>query len=154
MAQARGRLAGDAAGRLKKIIYPDTNFVQFTYDLAGRRTKIRDPRGNETNFSYDAAYRLVSQTDAANQTTSFAYDLMSNLISSTDALGRVTDYEYDDFNRLKKVVYPPAFSGWPRLQETITYDAAGNVTKRMALHKKYENKLFLCATFVSSESPW
>ena len=29
----------------------------------------------------------------------------------TDALSQVTDYEYDDFNRLKKIIYPPAFPG-------------------------------------------
>ena len=45
----------DAAGRLKKVIYPDTKFVEFTYDLAGRRTKARDPRGHETSLGYDGA---------------------------------------------------------------------------------------------------
>ena len=120
----------DAAGRLKKVIYPDTNFVEFTYDLAGRRTKVRDPRGHETSFGYDGAYRLTDVTDALNHTTSYGYDLMSNLTSTTDALLRVTDFEYDEFNRLKKIVYPPAFTGSSRLQESITYDAAGNVTKR------------------------
>lgn len=121
----------DAAGRLKKVIYPDTSFVQFTYDLAGRRTKIRDPRGYETNFVYDAAYRLISKTDAAMQVTSFGYDLMSNLTSVTDALSRVTDYEYDDFDRLKKIVYPPAISGGSRLQATIEYDVVGNLKKKI-----------------------
>jgi RHS repeat-associated protein len=120
----------DAAGRLKKIIYPDTNFVLITYDLGGRRTKVKDPRGNETTFTYDSAYRLTSVTDAATHTTSYGYDLMSNRTSMTDALARVTDYEYDDFNRLKKVIYPPAFTGSTRQQETIEYDAAGNVAKR------------------------
>lgn len=120
----------DAAGRLRKIIYPDTNFVLVTYDVAGRRTKVKDPRGNETNFGYDSAHRLTSMTDAATHTTSYGYDPMSKLTSMTDALARVTDYDYDDFNRLKKVIYPPAFTGSTRQQETIEYDAAGNVTKR------------------------
>jgi RHS repeat-associated protein len=120
----------DAGGRLQKVIYPDTNFVQFTYDLAGRRTKVRDTRGNDTTFAYDGAYRLTSVTDALNHTTTYGYDLMSNRTSTTDALSRVTDYEYDDFNRLKKIIYPPAFTGSTRLQESNTYDAAGNVTKR------------------------
>lgn len=119
----------DTAGRLKKIIFPDTNFIQFTYDLAGRRTKVRDPRGNETTFGYDGAYRLTSVTDALNHSNTFGYDVMSNLTSVTDALSRVTNYEYDDFNRLKKTIYPAAFLGAARLQDTITYDAAGNVTK-------------------------
>ncbi len=121
----------DSAGRLKKFIYPDTNFVQFTYDLGGRRTKLRDARGNETNFGYDEAYRLTSVTDPLTHTTSYGYDLMSNRTSITDALSRATDYEYDDFNRLKKIIYPPAISGGARLQETFEYNAVGNVTKKI-----------------------
>ncbi len=120
----------DLAGRLKKTIFPDNNFVQFTYDLAGRRTKVKDPRGNETNFAYDGAYRLTSQTDAASHTTGYGYDLMSNLTSLTDALGRVTNYEYDEFNRVKKIIYPPAVAGATRLQEIVEYDAAGRITKK------------------------
>ncbi|HKO42785.1 MAG TPA: Ig-like domain-containing protein [Pyrinomonadaceae bacterium] len=132
----------DLAGRMNKIIHPDTNFILFTYDLAGRRTKVRDPRGNETTFVYDASYRLTSQTDAANQTTSFAYDLMSNLTAKTDALSRVTNYEYDNFNRLKKVIYPPATVGATRLQETIEYDAAGNLKKRIDTAGRETNYLY------------
>ena len=120
----------DAAGRLKKTIFPDSNFVSHTYDLAGRRTKVTDARNNDTNLTYDSAYRVISVTDALSQTTSNGYDAMSNLTSTTDALGRVTNYEYDDFNRLKKVIYPPATSGATRLQELIEYDAGGNVNKK------------------------
>jgi RHS repeat-associated protein len=120
----------DTAGRLKKVIYPDTNFVQFTYDLGGRRTKVRDARGNETNFAYDGAYRLTSVTDPLSHTTSYGYDLMSNRTSVTDGLSRVTDYEYDDFNRVKKITYPPATAGGARLQETFEYNAVGKVTKK------------------------
>jgi len=68
----------DLAGSLKKIIYPDTNFVLFTYDLAGRQTKIKDPRGYETILAYDAAYRLTSETNAANNVTSYAYDAIES----------------------------------------------------------------------------
>lgn len=132
----------DGAGRMKKVIHPDTNSVLFTYDLAGRRTKVRDPRGYETTFVYDAAYRLTGQTDAANQTTSFAYDLMSNQTAKTDALSRVTNYEYDSFNRLKKVVYPPATAGATRLQETLEYDSAGNVKKRIDTAGRETNYLY------------
>ncbi|HEV7745181.1 MAG TPA: Ig-like domain-containing protein, partial [Pyrinomonadaceae bacterium] len=120
----------DAAGRLQKLIYPDSNFVLFTYDLAGRRTIVKDPRGNETTFGYDDANRLTSVTDALSHVTSFGYDLMSNRTSMTDALSRVTNYEFDDFNRLKKITYPPATTGATRLFETIEYDDAGNVIER------------------------
>lgn len=120
----------DDAGRLKKIIHPDTSFVLYTYDLAGRNTKVKDARGNETNLSYDDAYRLTSVTDALSHVTAYGYDLMSNRTSVTDALSRVTNYDYDDFNRLEKITYPPVTTGAERLFETVSYDAAGNVTQR------------------------
>ena len=122
--------AYDAAGRINKITHPDLAFITFTYDLAGRRTVVTDERGNPTTYAYDGAYRLVSVTNALNHMTSHGYDAMSNMTSTTDALNRVTNYEYDDFNRLKKVIYPPATAGATRLFETIGYDAAGNVTQR------------------------
>jgi RHS repeat-associated protein len=121
----------DAASRLKKITFPDSNFVSYTYDLAGRRTKTTDPRGNDTTFAYDNNYRLTTVTDADSNTTTIGYDLMSNPISQIDELGRETNYEYDDFNRLKKVIRPPATTGAPRLQATIEYDAAGNIKKKI-----------------------
>src|SRR2546423_7370910 len=55
---------------------------------------------------------------------------MSNLTGTTDALAHTTNYEYDEFNRLLKTIYPPAVTGGARLQETVEYDVAGNVTKR------------------------
>ena len=108
-------------------MYPDTNFVLFTYDLAGRRTKIKDPRGYETTFAYDPAYRLTSETNADAKVTSYAYDLMSNLTGVTDALNRTTNYTYDDFNRLATVTYPEASTGAGHLHEDFAYDLAGNL---------------------------
>jgi RHS repeat-associated protein len=115
---------------LKKTIYPDTNFVLFTYDQAGRRTKIKDPRGYETTFAYDAAYRLTSETNADAKVTSYAYDPMSNLTGVTDALNRTTNYTYDEFERLTKVKYPEATAGAGRLEENFTYDSAGNLLQK------------------------
>ena len=121
----------DLHNRLKKIIYPDAKFEEFTYDTAGRRTKIKDTRGFETTFGYDNAYRLTSVTDALNHATTFGYDLMSNRTSQADALGNTTNYEYDNFDRLKRVIYPPATTGATRLEERLEYDAVGNVKKRI-----------------------
>ena len=121
----------DLNNRPKKVIHPDTKFEEFTYDPAGRRTKMKDGRGNDTTYGYDAAYRLISVTDALNHTTTTGYDLMSNRISQTDALGNTTNYEYDDFDRLTKMIYPPAATGATRLEERMEYDAVGNVKKRI-----------------------
>ncbi len=121
----------DLNNRLKKVVYPDANFAEYAYDLAGRRTGVTDPRGNTTTFGYDGAYRVISVTDPLNHARAFGYDLMSNLVSQTDALGNVTNFEYDDFNRLKKIIYPEPSAGAPRLEETLTFDAVGNIKTRV-----------------------
>ena len=121
----------DLNNRLKKVTHPDTNYREFTYDLAGRRTVVKDERGNTTNYGYDDAYRLTSVTDPLNHATSMGYDIMSNLTSRTDALGNTTNYDYDDFNRLKKLIHPPATTGAIRLEESLTYDKVGNIKTRI-----------------------
>lgn len=121
----------DPKGRLKKIIYPDLNFTEITYDLAGRRTAVRDARGNITALGYDNAYRLTSVTDPLNHSTTFGYDLMSQMTSVTDALGNTTNFEYDSFQRVKKIIYPPAATGATRREEMLTYDKVGNVKTRV-----------------------
>ena len=117
----------DSYGRVIVVTRADGTTTSYEYDLAGRRVAMTDAKGNRSTYSYDPDYRLTSQTDAASQTTSYGYDVMSNLISVTDALSRVTDYEYDEFNRLAKIIYPPATTGAARLFEMSTRDAAGNV---------------------------
>ena len=121
----------DLKDRLKKVTYPDANFVQYAYDLAGRRTGMTDARNNTTTYAYDGAYRLTGITDPLSHTRTFGYDLMSNITSQTDALGNPMNYEYDDFNRLKKMIYPPAVSGATRLEESLTYNTVGNVKTRV-----------------------
>ena len=121
----------DLHNRLKKVIHPDTKFMTYAYDLAGRRNAMTDERGYITNYGYDPAYRLTSVTDALNHATTYDYDLMSNMTVQIDALGNTTNYEYDDFNRLKKMIYPPATVGATRLEEEFEYDTVGNLRKRI-----------------------
>jgi RHS repeat-associated protein len=121
----------DLHNRPKKITHPDTNYREVTYDLAGRPTAVKDERGNTTNYGFDNAYRWTSVTDPLSHASSVGYDLMSNMTSRTDALGNTTNYEYDDFNRLKKIVYPPATTGGARLEESLTYDKVGSVKTRV-----------------------
>jgi RHS repeat-associated protein len=55
---------------------------------------------------------------------------MSNLTAATDQLGHTTNVDYDEFNRPKTTTYPPAVTGATRLQQTIEYNAVGNITSR------------------------
>ena len=118
--------------KVRVIVNNSRNNWSRVVEIEAYRSDCSAPPTNfaPTTYAYDAAYRLVSVTDAANHATSYGYDAMSNQTSVTDALGRVTDYEYDDFNRLKKITYPPATTGATRLFETMSYDPAGNVTQR------------------------
>jgi RHS repeat-associated protein len=122
--------AYDAANRLIKITRADNSVISYTYDLAGRRTKVTDPLKHVTTFAYDGAYRLTGETDALSKSVSHTYDVMSNLTGTTDQLGQTTNIVYDEFNRPTTTTYPPAVAGGARLQQTIEYDAVGNVTKR------------------------
>ena len=121
----------DSRNRAKKVSYPDTNFVTYAYDLAGRRISKVDARNHTTAYTYDPAYRLTGITDQLNHTVSFGYDQMSNLTSFTDAASNSTNYEYDDFNRVKKIIYPPAIQGATRLEENLTYDQMGKLKTRV-----------------------
>jgi YD repeat-containing protein len=121
----------DLAGRLKKIIYADTNFVLFTYDLAGRAERIRIRAVTKPLLLTRSGLPLGSETNADAKVTSYTYDLMSNLTGMTDALNRTTNYTYDEsLTGSLKIKYPEATAGAGRLEENFTYDSAGNLLQR------------------------
>jgi RHS repeat-associated protein len=124
-------LYGDGV-HVTSTINPDSTHTDFTYDKGGRRKTVTDPLGHVTAYGYDAYGRLqtvttkASATADANSVTTYGYDLMSNLKTITDARNKVTTFEYDNFNRVKKVIYPPGPSaGGPF--ESVTYDPTGNL---------------------------
>jgi RHS repeat-associated protein len=119
----------DLDNRVKKVTFPDSNYIEYTYDSAGRRTGFKDARGKTTTFGYDDNYRLETITDPLSHVTTYGYDLMSNLTTVTDANSKTTTYEYDDLNRLKKITYPAAAALATPLEESFEYDDAGNRTK-------------------------
>jgi RHS repeat-associated protein len=124
-------VAYDLVGRPTRLTRPDGAFITYEYDPGGRLIAATDAKGARSTYGYDGANRLTSETDPLGQTASYTYDLMSNVTARIDALGHVTNYEYDELNRLAKITYPQAATGATRLFETLDYNPAGQVTRRI-----------------------
>jgi RHS repeat-associated protein len=115
----------DAAGNVLTVKDHLNNTATNTYDAFGNLKTVTDALGNVTTFNYDAANRLTSVVDAAGGVTTYAYDANGNRTSVTNALGKTTTYTYDAINRLVTITDSLGTT-------TLTYDAASNLTKRVA----------------------
>ncbi len=134
---------------------------QFGYDDASRRTSLAFPNGVSTSYAYDTLSRLTSLGALEGTTvvadSDYTYDDVGNRLTKTqpgnaetyayDSLGRLTDatrngsatehYTYDAVgNRLSSLTQPTwTYDNDNRLQAngsaTFTYDANGNVTKKV-----------------------
>lgn len=149
------RLEYDRSGQVTKVIQPDSDFVEFTYDDAHRLTGIKDALGNSITYTldhagnrtaettkdpsntvkrslsrvYDTLGRLQASKNAANTTlATLAYDASDNLDIVTDGLNRVTDQDVDPLNRLIKTIQD---KGVGKINATtqFEYDARDNLVK-------------------------
>lgn len=116
----------DNVGQIKKILFPDSSFLSYTYDNAHRLTAIADNLGNRVQYTldnmgnrtqeelfdagnnlaqtqqreFDALSRLWKDIGAQNQTTQYQYDAQGNLKQITDPLLHNASYQFDALNRL------------------------------------------------------
>lgn len=116
----------DNVGQIKKILFPDSSFLSYTYDNAHRLTAIADNLGNRVQYTldnmgnrtqeelfdagnnlaqtqqreFDALSRLWKDIGAQNQTTQYQYDAQGNLKQITDPLLHNASYQFDVLNRL------------------------------------------------------
>lgn len=107
----------DAQRRLQKIINPEGDYTQLTYDTRGNVTQqlaVAQPGSGLANIITSAAYPATcSNPVTCNQPT-----------STTDALGRTTNYTYDSVHGGVLTVTAPAPStGAARPQTRVTYAA-------------------------------
>ncbi|MBY8885843.1 DUF3990 domain-containing protein [Streptomyces sp. PTM05] len=116
----------------------------YTYDAYGNKATEQDPDGNTLAYTYDPNGDLLTQTlkaytgDPVNPSaakdlveTSRAYDPAGRLQSETDAMGDTTSYTYTD-NGLKATVTRTDSTGKNSyVQESDSYDAAGNLVKQV-----------------------
>ncbi|TXH66329.1 MAG: RHS repeat protein [Lysobacteraceae bacterium] len=117
-------------GLLKRMIEPEGNALDFSYDAALRLTGIADSAGDTIAYTLNAAgertredtrdvsgalrrtlsrsYNSLGQmqtlTDAYGRNTGFTYDADGNLDQTTDALSRVAKDDYDPLGRLSRAL--------------------------------------------------
>ena len=117
----------DGVGQLKKITFPDSRFISYSYDPAHRLTEIADNLGNRAHYTldamgnrikeewfdagnnlaktqqreFDALNRLWKDIGAQNQITQYRYDAQGNLTQINDPLLHATNFQFDARNRLK-----------------------------------------------------
>ncbi len=122
---------------LTEILYPNGQYLKFSYNTVGQRTQSVDQTGYTINYSYDTLCRLSELTDGSgNLIVKYTYDAAGNLIQTDNGNGTFTVYTYDaDGDVLSITNYAPSTSGssYNPANSTVnsfdnyTYDALGNV---------------------------
>jgi large repetitive protein len=122
----------------------DHNTITYTYDGYGNKTSETDPQGTITADTYDANGNLLTQvmTDykgdpvdpqspTALTESSRAYDPAGRLASITNAMGFKTLYTYTDDGLVATITRVDAAGNNPYVEQSNTYDAAGNILKQV-----------------------
>ncbi|MEU1878495.1 LamG-like jellyroll fold domain-containing protein [Streptosporangium sp. NPDC020072] len=139
----------DTNGRLKTVTDPEGGVTQSTWDNIGARISATDPMGTVTTFGYTNRGELATKT-LKNWTgspvspqapqdkvlESYTYDPAGRLGAKVDAMGRKTSYTYFTDNRLSQVTADDVrLNGSTTPVDVVlednTYDAAGNLTKKI-----------------------
>ena len=89
----------DLMDGLKRVDYPDGNYVEYSYDNACRLTKVTTPFGS-TSYEYDLLDRLTKVVDRNGYATVYEYDANGNRTAVHYANGLTVTYDYDLLNRL------------------------------------------------------
>src|SRR5262249_45702790 len=123
----------DSIGRLKEVVYPDTQSEQRTYNGDGTVDTATDQNGTISLFTYDPddqpnkiTYQLHGGAAGMTQET-FGYDVLGRLIAATSNAGiggttRTTSRTYDSLDR----VLSETQDGRTMTRE---FDLVGNPTK-------------------------
>ena len=138
----------DVDGRIKQIIDPAGNPIEYRYDAAGNLAGAKNQVGQEETYLYEALGRphyltaihsvcgcftslrieyddqgrLIGISNALNQTGQFSYDLENFTETMTDPLLRVTTLVYDARGNILSRTDPLNHT------MTFTYDANDNQT--------------------------
>ena len=90
---------------------PDEALTQYFYDARGNLTRVILPEGNQIDSTYDLANRLTQVTDSLGNKIVYEYDVEGNRTSEETkdpqgTLKKYLDFTYDAYNRLKRIVQP------------------------------------------------
>ena len=145
----------DAVGNLTKIIYPDNTAVTYVYDSNHNLVSVSDWANRVTTYTYDVNNRVVGVTKPDGSVTTTVYDNKQRVTSTVertaggvviagfeytyDDLSRIVEekhladntkmcYTYDNLNRVTARTVKNLSDNAVISTESITYDAAGNIT--------------------------
>lgn len=126
----------DSMDGLKKVVYPNGEYVEYTYDDSCRLTSVKTAYGT-TSYGYDKLDRLVRVVDRNGYATVYEYDENGNRSAVKYANGIVVSYKYDEVNRL---ISEKALDkqGGLVAQYEYTLGAAGERTKVKELDRTVE----------------
>ncbi|MFI6513831.1 polymorphic toxin-type HINT domain-containing protein [Streptosporangium sp. NPDC050855] len=137
--------AFDKAGRMTSITSPSytppgssalTPTRRYDYDAAGQLTTFTDERGYVTTTTYDALGRAVRVTDPGPSGPGgnwvSEYNMLGEKLAEIDPTGARTQATYDDLGRQVTATQIERKPTTAAHITTLTYDAAGNLTKRVA----------------------
>ena len=98
----------DEFGKIKKVTFPDGQFVCYHYDSEGNLIKLVYPDGTEVDYTYDLSNRLETVEDSSGL-TKFSYDELGNaLTKKTLPNGLTTEYRYYKTRKIFHVIHQKA----------------------------------------------
>ena len=126
----------DSMDGLKKVVYPNGEYVEYSYDDSCRLTNIKTAYGT-TKYEWDKLDRLIRVVDRNGYATVYEYDKNGNRSAVRYANGIVITYKYDEVNRL---ISEKALDkqGGLVAQYEYTLGAAGERTKVKELDRTVE----------------
>lgn len=121
---------------LKKVVYSNGEYVEYTYDDSCRLTSVKTAYG-ATKYEWDKLDHLVRVVDRNGYATVYEYDENGNRSAVKYANGIVVSYKYDEVNRL---ISEKALDkqGGLVTQYEYTLGAAGERTKVKVLDRTVE----------------
>ena len=121
---------------LKKVVYSNGEYIEYSYDDSCRLTSVKTAYGT-TSYGYDKLDRLIRVVDRNGYATVYEYDENGNRSVVRYANGIVISYKYDEVNRL---ISEKALDkqGGLVAQYEYTLGAAGERTKVKELDRTVE----------------
>lgn len=134
----------DEKGRVLKQTYPDSSFMELTYDDKAGIVQMTEQNGNKISYRHDERYRSV-ETAYEDGSIKYVYNDKNQKIESTDKKGNATKYQYDATGNLTVIENPLGqqmqmnYNAHRQMTELSVggellwkneYDRRGNLTRR------------------------
>lgn len=133
-AQGTTTFAYDPAGRMTRVDYPNSRWLEYVYDAAGRRVRMEDHSGSVVRYAYDSVGRLVELRDGADVLIiAYGYDAAGRLVREDKGNATYTIYTYDLLGRVASIVHHAPDDSINSFFE-YSYDALGRVTGMVTSH--------------------